>query len=101
MSINRSDVLIARAVKAGSWFGVDYKRSTVEEHYNQEFVVLRGRSNLIAVFSVYEWQVEELEPEDWPDDLLAEQFWIQEGVETVNTSVVVELCDNPKEKLIP
>jgi hypothetical protein len=80
MAVSRNEVLVKRAVQILSReHGVkpeeilyDYNRSDVEEFDGSEYVVLRDDAEILAVFLVDEWQVERLEPENWPDYLLEE-----------------------------
>ena len=79
MSINRDNVLIARAVKAEELsgnitFDVDYEESAVERVFGEDndYVVLRSESDIISVYLVDDWQVHKVDPENWPDYLLDE-----------------------------
>ena len=75
--INRDEVLIKRALSfddSRSYIpaDVDLERSAVEEFDGSEYVVIRSGSDVLSVFLVDDWQVEKLEPEEWPDYLLEE-----------------------------
>ena len=77
MAINRDKVLINRAASKFEGVGVDSEKSSVDVLDNEEFVVLRSSSDILAVFAANEWQVTMLEPEDWPDELLDEAELIE------------------------
>ena len=72
--INRKDVLIKRAASTGNLnpYSVDFEKSDIEYFGNTEYLVIRDNADILSVFLIYEWQVEALEPEDWPDYLLDE-----------------------------
>lgn len=67
--INRDEVLIKRAEKVSEILA---KEAAVEDYDGTEYVVFRNNSNVMDVFLVDDWQVKQLEPEDWPDYLLDE-----------------------------
>ena len=70
--IARDEILLKRAVSACNMAGIDFERSAIEEFGDAEFVVLRSDTDLLSVFAVNQWQVKELEPEEWPDVFLDE-----------------------------
>ena len=76
--IRRKDILIKRAISSSEDYcqaahvRIDLEKSAIEESDGNEYVVLRSNSDVISAFLVNEWQVEELEPENWPDYLLDE-----------------------------